>query len=52
MTFTPEGRKGVRQNFGIVAIDYVQLYGAYAGEVAGIPVTGVHGVLEKMRMRA
>lgn len=51
-TFTPEGRKGVHQNFGLVAIDYFQLYGSYDGAVAGIPVSGVHGVLEKMRMRA
>jgi hypothetical protein len=51
-TSTPEGRKGVHQNFGVVAIDYFQLYGSYVGEVAGFALEGVHGVLEKMRMRA
>jgi len=52
VTFTPEGRKGVLQNFAVVAIDYFQLYGTYEGTVAGFPVHGVHGVAEHMRMRA
>ncbi|GAA4155177.1 DUF2804 domain-containing protein [Gryllotalpicola daejeonensis] len=50
--FVPEGRKGVRRNFGIVAIDYFQLYGVYEGTVAGFAVRGTHGVLERMRMRS
>jgi hypothetical protein len=52
VTFTPEGRKAVRQNFGIVAIDYFQLYGTYEGVLAGFAVESVHGVAERMRMRA
>jgi len=52
VAFTPEGRKGVRKQFGVVAIEYFQLYGTYRGSVAGIPFDGVHGVCERMRMRS
>jgi hypothetical protein len=52
VTFTPQGCKGVRQNFGVVAIDYTQFYGSYEGELAGFPVEGAHGVCERMKMRS
>ncbi|MBO9577387.1 MAG: DUF2804 family protein [Microbacteriaceae bacterium] len=56
LMFTPAGRKGVDQNFVLAAIDYTQLYGTYAGLLRGangpVPVEGVHGVVELMRMRA
>lgn len=53
--FTPEGHKTVRLNFGVVAMDYVQLYGRYRGTlVAGgekREVPDVPGVLEEMKAR-
>ncbi|MCL2515615.1 MAG: DUF2804 domain-containing protein [Microbacteriaceae bacterium] len=52
VVFTPDGRKGVRKNFGVVAIDYWQAFGRYDGTLAGTPVSGARGVLEQMRMRS
>ncbi|WP_027478953.1 DUF2804 domain-containing protein [Gryllotalpicola ginsengisoli] len=54
--FVPEGRKGVRQNFGVVAVRYHQLFGAYRGRIgageAARSIDGAHGVVERMLMRA
>lgn len=49
--FEPEGRKEVRHQLGVFAIDYFQLFGHYRGTLAGSPVEGVHGVCESMRAR-
>jgi hypothetical protein len=55
VTFEPEGRKQVRHQLGIFAIDYFQLCGRYRGTVRGAdrsyPVEGAHGVCESMRAR-
>lgn len=55
VTFEPEGRKSVRHQFGVAAIDYFQMYGHYRGTVRGAEraydVEGVHGVCESMRAR-
>lgn len=56
VTFTPEGRKGVRHQLGLFEIDYFQLYGTYRGTMRGLDgtgytVDGTHGVLESMRAR-
>jgi hypothetical protein len=52
VAFEPEGRKQVRHQLGVFAIDYFQLFGHYRGTLNGhIPVDGVHGVCESMRAR-
>ena len=55
VTFEPEGRKQVRHQLGIFAIDYFQLFGHYRGTVLGAdrayPVEGAHGVCESMNAR-
>ncbi len=55
VTFEPEGRKQVRHQLGIVAIDYFQLFGRYRGTVRGAhrsyPVEGARGVCESMNAR-
>lgn len=56
VTFSPEGRKGVRHQLGLFEIDYFQLYGTYRGTMRALdgtdfPVEAVHGVLESMRAR-
>jgi Protein of unknown function (DUF2804) len=55
VTFEPEGRKQVRHQLGIFAIDYYQLFGQYRGTLRGAdrsyPVEGAHGVCESMRAR-
>ncbi|MGA4540771.1 DUF2804 domain-containing protein [Uniformispora flossi] len=53
--FEPEGRKVVRHQLGILAIDYFQAFGTYTGTLrtagATHTVSGVHGVCESMRAR-
>ena len=56
VVFTPEGRKAVKRRLGVLAIDYFQMFGHYAGTVrAGdgtvVVVNGVHGVCESMDAR-
>ena len=51
VTFEPEGRKDVKHQLGVFAIDYFQLFGHYDGTVAGHPVDGAHGVCESFRAR-
>jgi hypothetical protein len=55
VVFEPEGRKEVRHQFGLLAIDYFQMYGRYRGLLrAGggeYRIDGVHGVCESMRAR-
>jgi hypothetical protein len=56
VTFTPEGRKDVRHQLGLFAIDYFQLFGRYQGTMRGLdgtayPVEAVHGVCESFRAR-
>lgn len=56
LTFTPEGRKDVKVQLGIFALDYYQLFGSYSGTLrslsgAAYPVDGVHGVCESFRAR-
>jgi hypothetical protein len=56
VVFTPEGRKSVKRRLGVVAIDYFQMFGRYAGTVRGedgtvIVVKDVHGVCESMDAR-
>jgi len=51
VTFLPEDRKSVKHQLVLAAIDYWQLVGTYTGSVAGRPVAGVRGVLERMRAR-
>ncbi|HSR83242.1 MAG TPA: DUF2804 family protein [Streptosporangiaceae bacterium] len=53
--FEPEGRKQVRHQLGIFAVDYFQLFGHYRGTLRGADRTyeihDVHGVCESMRAR-
>jgi hypothetical protein len=55
VTFEPEGRKGVKHQLGLFAIDYFQMYGHYRGIIRGADgdhaIDGVHGVCETMRAR-
>lgn len=55
VVFAPQGRKGVKQQLGIFAIDYFQMYGHYRGTLRAAGQTyqidGVHGVCESMRVR-
>jgi len=55
VTFEPEGRKLVRHQLGVAAIDYFQMFGHYRGTVRGADrtydVKGIHGVCESMRAR-
>ena len=51
VTFEPEGRKDVKHQLGVFAIDYFQLFGHYDGTVAGHPVDGAHGDCESFRAR-
>jgi len=55
VSFEPEGRKAVRHQLGIAAIDYFQMFGHYRGTVRGAERTyeleGVQGVCESMRAR-
>jgi hypothetical protein len=56
LTFTPEGRKGVKHQLVIFDIDYFQLYGHYRGTLRSLSgevleVDAVHGVLESFKAR-
>jgi len=55
VTFEPEGRKQVRHQLGVFAIDYFQLFGHYRGTLRGADrsheVEGAHGVCESMNAR-
>jgi hypothetical protein len=55
VTFEPEGRKQVRHQLGVFAIDYFQLFGHYRGTLRGADrsyqVDEAHGVCESMRAR-
>jgi hypothetical protein len=55
VVFEPEGRKEVRHQLGLFAIDYFQMYGRYRGvlRAGGTEhgIDGVHGVCESMRAR-
>lgn len=51
VTFEPEGRKQVRRQFGVFAIDYFQLFGRYRGTTSSHEVEGAHGVCESMNAR-
>ncbi|WP_155981432.1 DUF2804 family protein [Nocardia sp. BMG111209] len=55
VTFTPEGRKTVDLQLGVLAMDYFQAYGTFAGSLdigsRTLELTDVHGVCEQMRAR-
>jgi hypothetical protein len=52
LVFEPAGRKQVRHQLGLFAIDYFQLFGQYRGQLNGhLAVDAVHGVCESMRAR-
>jgi len=55
VVFTPEGRKGLKHQLGLAAIDYFQMYGTYRGVLRGrrraYDLDGVHGVCESMKAR-
>ncbi|MFR9793489.1 DUF2804 domain-containing protein [Streptomyces sp. MB22_4] len=55
VVFEPEGRKQVKHNLGLFAIDYFQLFGHYRGVLRGaegdIEIKAVHGVCESMKAR-
>ena len=56
LTFTPEGRKDVKVQLGVAALDCCQLFGSYRGSLrsldgSGYPVADAHGVCESFRAR-
>jgi hypothetical protein len=56
LTFTPEGRKDVKVQLWVAALDYYQLFGSYRGSLrsrdgSGYPVADAHGVCESFRAR-
>ena len=56
VTFTAEGRKDVKVQLGVVALDYYQLFGTYSGTLRSLdgtayPVAGAHGVCESFHAR-
>ncbi|MER6330763.1 DUF2804 domain-containing protein [Streptomyces sp. NPDC001034] len=55
VVFEPEGRKQVKHNLGLFAVDYFQLFGRYRGVLRGaegdIGIEDVHGVCESMKAR-
>jgi hypothetical protein len=56
LRFTPEGRKDVKVQLGIVALDYYQLFGTYTGTLRSLDgtayqVPAAHGVCESFRAR-
>ncbi len=55
VTFEPEGRKSVKHQFGVFAIDYFQMYGTYRGVVRGADrphdISGARGVCETFTAR-
>lgn len=55
VTFEPEGRKTVKHQLVLAAIDYFQMFGHYRGTLRGAHGTyefvGIHGVCESMKAR-
>ncbi|MEV5986169.1 DUF2804 domain-containing protein [Streptomyces sp. NPDC052051] len=55
VVFEPEGRKQVKHNLGLFAVDYFQLFGHYRGVLRGaegdFEIKGAHGVCESMKAR-
>jgi hypothetical protein len=56
VTFTPEGRKDVKVQLGVFALDYFQMFGTYRGTLRSLdgteyPLDSVHGVCESFRAR-
>jgi hypothetical protein len=55
VTFEPEGRKAVKHQLGLFAIDYFQMFGRYKGVVRAVEgnhdLFGVHGVCERFQAR-
>jgi len=55
VVFEPEGRKQVKHNLGLFALDYFQLFGHYRGVLRGaegdFEIKDVHGVCESMKAR-
>jgi hypothetical protein len=54
--FTPEGRKDVKVQLGVAALDYYQLFGTYRGTLRSLdgivyPMNDVHGVCESFKAR-
>lgn len=56
VVFTPLGRKTVKKNFVVAAIDYYQMFGTYSGTIRGAHKTWTfensHGLCEQMKMRS
>ncbi|PZR53351.1 DUF2804 domain-containing protein [Xylanimonas oleitrophica] len=55
VVFTPDGLKTVGLSYGVVAMDYVQIFGRYSGTLTAggreRKVDGAPGVLEEMKAR-
>jgi Protein of unknown function (DUF2804) len=56
LTFVPEGRKDVKVQLGVAALDYYQLFGSYRGALRSLDgamyaVADAHGVCESFRAR-
>ncbi|MCN9242352.1 DUF2804 domain-containing protein [Streptomyces sp. RY43-2] len=55
VVFEPEGRKQVKHDLGLFAVDYFQLFGHYRGVLRGaqgdFEIKDVHGVCESMKAR-
>ena len=56
VVFTPEGRKTVKRQLGVLSIDYFQMFGTYTGALRAedgttVEVKDVHGVCESMDAR-
>lgn len=51
VTFTPDGRKDVKHQLVLAAIDYWQLYGTWSGRIGDRTVDAVRGVMERMDAR-
>ncbi len=56
VTFTPEGSKAEKRNYGLVAMDYEQFFGRYSGTIVDRDghahrVQDAFGALERMRAR-
>lgn len=56
VTFTPTGRKVVKENLLVFAIDYFQMFGKYSGTLKGKNKTwtfkDINGLCEDMKMRS
>lgn len=56
LTFTPDGAKAEKRNFGLISMDYQQAYGRYEGELIDDQgtrhrIADAYGPLEQMRAR-